>query len=61
MNEGGKEDIERSKVADSDDEHKTSFQRGSAEIFRIYMNDVYVVSIQFIVRISTIVGHRISF
>jgi hypothetical protein len=31
-NESGKEDIERSKVAGSDDEHEASFQRGITEI-----------------------------
>jgi hypothetical protein len=57
--EGRKEDIDGSKVAGSDDEHEAVFQRGTAEMSWICMNDVCVIHIQFIARISTIVGYRI--
>jgi hypothetical protein len=66
-NESVKEDVERSKIADSDDEHEAAFQRGITDklwilwILWICMNDVYFVHIQFIVLISTIVDHRICF
>jgi hypothetical protein len=74
--ESCKEDIERSKVAGSDDKHKAVFQRDITEmlwillillillilwILWICMNDVYLVHIQFIVLISTIIDHRICF
>jgi hypothetical protein len=54
-------DIERFKVAGLDDEYEAVFQRGASEMLWICMNDTYVMHIQLIVRIITIVDHQISF
>jgi hypothetical protein len=52
--ESRKENIKRSKVADSDsdDEHEAAFQRGTSEMLWICMNDTYFVHIQLLCELA---------